>query len=127
MSNSRLDWYRVSGDCMWPALRSGDEVGLARPRTGPRPGDVVVARVPGSFVVHRVVSIASGSVVLRGDNCDRDDPRLPVERLLGVARRVRRSGKILASSEWDSGPTLAGRLRMRLRRRLAGLLHGRFR
>ncbi|MDX1520567.1 MAG: nickel-type superoxide dismutase maturation protease [Anaerolineae bacterium] len=66
---------RVTGDSMLPLLAPGDEV-LVDPgayrRTGPRPGDIVIARHPYRTevtLIKRVESLtAAGQLVLKGDN-----------------------------------------------------------
>ena len=121
-SEISLDWIPVRGDSMWPALRSGDEAGLERRERTPRAGDVVVARVAGAFLIHRVSRVTSASVVLRGDNCARSDPAVKPEAVVGVVRRVRRGKMRLEVNEWDCGPTLLGKWRVALKRRTAALL-----
>jgi len=67
--------FRVSGDSMYPLLRSGDEVdvdlGAFRDR-GPRPGEIVLARHPfkrETVMVKRVAHIeADGRVFLVGED-----------------------------------------------------------
>ena len=79
-SNGPL-WITVSGSSMTPTLCPGDEV-LLEPmadRVGPRVGDVVVARLPTGWALHRVVDLSDEAVVTRGDACVARDP--PISKL----------------------------------------------
>jgi hypothetical protein len=88
----------------------------------PQPGEVVVARLLGTLVVHRVRGYDARGCVLRGDNSDGEDPLLPLSRVLGRVRRVRRGGAVLEAERWDVGPRRVGRWRVVVKRRLASLL-----
>lgn len=117
-----LCWIPVDGDSMWPSLRAGD-VACVEPLTGePRPGEVVLARLPSALVVHRVLACDADGCALRGDNSDGADPRVPVSQVLGRVRRVRRGGRVLEAGGWDVGPRRVGRWRVVVKRRLASWL-----
>lgn len=112
----------MNGDSMWPSLRAGD-VACVEPLEGePVPGEVVLARLADSLVVHRVLRRDTSGFLLRGDNSDSEDPLLPLSRLLGRVRRVRRGGEVLERGLWDVGPRRVGRWRVVVKRRLASLL-----
>lgn len=112
----------MNGDSMWPSLRAGD-VACVEPLAGePRPGEVVLARLPEALVVHRVLACDAGGCALRGDNSDGADPRVPVSQVLGLVRRVRRGGRVLEAGRWDVGPKRVGRWRVVVKRRLASWL-----
>jgi signal peptidase I len=100
----------VTGSSMLPTLAAGDRVVVRRVRPyRVRPGNVVVARAPGTggdaparrrvaggtWLVKRVAAVGSppGTVVLHGDNAARSrDSRhwgpLPADRVLGVVVTV---------------------------------------
>jgi signal peptidase I len=100
----------VTGRSMLPTLAAGDRVVVRRVRPHRvRPGNVVVARAPGTggdapagrrvageaWLVKRVTAVGSppGTVVLLGDNATRSrDSRhwgpLPADRVLGVVVTV---------------------------------------
>lgn len=105
---------------MWPALRSGDEAGFARLECAPTVGAVVIARIGGALLAHRVLGVDASGVRLRGDNSLTDDPRVPESQLLGEVRCVRRGGREL--ERWDVGPTVAGRARVVVKRAVARVL-----
>lgn len=121
-THPRVHWIPVRGGSMWPALRAGDEAGFTGVTGSLRAGQVVVARLPAAIVAHRVMSVAGDSVTLKGDNCRAVDPAVARGAILGVVSQVRRGGRILSASEWDSGPTRLGALRLSLRRRTAQML-----
>jgi phage repressor protein C with HTH and peptisase S24 domain len=107
---------------MWPSLRAGD-LACVEPLSGePRAGEVVLARLPDTLVVHRVRGSDARGWLLRGDNSDAEDPVLPLSRVLGRVRRVRRGGRVLEAERWDVGPKRVGRWRVVVKRRLAVLL-----
>ena len=110
-----LRWIPVAGDSMWPSLRAGD-VALVE---APRPGEVVLARFESSLVLHRVRWCDGSFCALRGDNGGMEDPPLPLVRILGRARRVRRGGALLEMDRWDVGPRRLGRWRATLKRQVA--------
>ncbi len=120
-AGARLDWIPVRGDSMWPTLLTGDEAETLRLTSAPAPGEVVVARIAGQLVIHRVRAVRDGWLELKGDNCQDADPPVPLAEVVGKIHRVRRAGRLLAPSEWDRGPTLLGRVRLKLRRRVGGL------
>jgi hypothetical protein len=96
---------------MWPALRAGDEAGIDPLEGEPKVGEVVVAKIGSAFVAHRVMSVAGDGVVMRGDNCEADDPKIPLQAIVGVVTEVRRGGRVV-SQAWDGGPTKLGRARL---------------
>jgi hypothetical protein len=108
---------------MWPALRSGDEAGFAPLGQLPSPGEVLIARIPGAIVIHRVTRVdAAGVISLRGDNCAHEDPPVRLADTLGRVEVVRRRGRELRGAAWDCGPRLLGALKVRLGGRLRRLL-----
>ncbi|MBJ6765577.1 S24/S26 family peptidase [Myxococcaceae bacterium JPH2] len=102
---------------MWPSLREGDAAEVEPLSGPPRVGDVVLARFPHALVLHRVCGFDGRTCTLQGDNVASVDPLLPASRILGKVRRVRRAGAVL--EHWDVGPKRLGRLRVRVKRRLA--------
>jgi hypothetical protein len=87
----------VHGYSMWPTLRPGEQVEV-RPPDGPlSAGDIVVVRVGGRTVAHRVVEIrkqgAGFELRLKGDtNLTFDRGRVGRAQVAGVVQAVRRSG-----------------------------------
>ncbi|WP_342373912.1 S24/S26 family peptidase [Myxococcus stipitatus] len=117
-SPSALRWIPVRGDSMWPSLRAGDLAGVAPLTREPRPGEVVLARFDDALVLHRVQGLRSGVLSLRGDNAPAGDPPIAASRILGTVLRVRR-GSVELGAEWDRGPSMLGRVRARVRGRVA--------
>ncbi|MFB1480682.1 S24/S26 family peptidase [Corallococcus sp. RDP092CA] len=117
-----LRWIPVAGDSMWPSLRAGDVAEVEPLVEPPRPGEVVLARFDSSLVLHRVRWCDGQVCSLRGDNGGAEDPPLPLVRILGRARRVRRGGALLEMDRWDVGPRRLGRWRATLKRRVAAWL-----
>jgi hypothetical protein len=112
-SGGRAEWVTGRGSSMAPWLHDGDEL-LVQPISDGRgllQGDVVVACVGQQLVAHRLCAVEGGMVTLRGDGCRGDDPRLPVEALLGRVVDVRRRP---LARRW------AARARRRVRRWLRG-------
>ena len=102
---------------MAPSLLDGDEV-LVAPARGLQAGEVVVVkRVAGPLVLHRVVAVAEDAVVTRGDACHRSDPPAPARAILLKALLRRRNGRVAPIP----GPGWRAALR-RLRSRLHRLL-----
>lgn len=77
-----------------------------------------------SHLIHRVVQVSCGAVRLRGDNCAKEDPPVPLAAIVGRVSRIWRKGQVLERAEWDRGPSLLGRVRNSIKRRTARLLGG---
>lgn len=67
----------VSGSSMKPAIRSGSLV-IGVPRK-PLVGDIVIARIGGNYVIHRVVNISGDIVYTKGDNNNYTDPPVRIQ------------------------------------------------
>jgi len=68
----REGWYitTVRGRSMFPMLRPGvDPIIIKRPEGRLKPYDVAVYRVPGKYIVHRVLEVSPDHYIIRGDNC----------------------------------------------------------
>lgn len=103
---------------MWPTLKGGDRARLEPVRLSvPERGEVVVARIRGAFVAHRVLSVDGDRLLLGGDNCVTPDPWVPMSDLLGRVVEVEREGRLLSRGEWDRGPSWLGRARLWAKRR----------
>jgi signal peptidase I len=83
---------RVAGGSMHPTLRDGDVV-LIEPIERCHRGDVVVAKLDGRIVMHRVVSVDGDHVRLRGDNRVECDPPIALADVIGRVARVEREGR----------------------------------
>ena len=92
--NARI-WITTSGTSMEPAIPGRSVVRLAPlGARSVRKGRVVFAAFPnGRVVVHRVLSVAGDSVVLRGDACADADPPLSKGDILAVVDRVLIDGR----------------------------------
>jgi polysaccharide export outer membrane protein len=117
----------VRGSSMRPTLRDGDRVAVAPFLGLPRVGQIVVARVPGGLVAHRLVEVemCGGRRIyrLQGDAEPGRDAGVLREALCGRVAAVVRQGRRL---EVDDSPGAAARARLRraLRRRMPRLLRG---
>lgn len=85
---------RVTGESMWPFLRSGDLVALTPPGGRVGLGDVVAILDDGPrLTVHRVVELRAGTVVTRGDARWDTDAAVAGNRVLGRVVGIRRGGR----------------------------------
>jgi hypothetical protein len=121
---------RAHGVSMFPSIRSGDVLSVARCLPGELEiGDVILARDSSRLFAHRVTSThaaADGAwVATRGDSHWRRDPLLRAADVLGRVIAVTRDGRVmdgpfrcsladrargLALSEWTRISRGAGRL-----------------
>jgi polysaccharide biosynthesis/export protein len=127
METGTLPSVPVAGGSMHPTLRDGDRV-VAAPFLGlPQPGQIVLARVAGVLVAHRLVAIQSASgrriYRLQGDAEVAPDAGVLREDLLGRIVAVLRDGRRL---EVDDSPSARRRAlrRCSARRRTRRLLRG---
>jgi hypothetical protein len=90
---SGLVWLTLRGSSMAPTLRDGDRLLVASFAAGeaPRKGDVVIAKLTGRLVAHRLVAQTPQGVLTRGDACVRDDPALEQDEILARVVAVDRS------------------------------------
>lgn len=84
---------RAKGGSMRPLIRGDEDTLVLAPVTALRKGDVVLARIGGGYVVHRIVGIDGDRITLMGDGnlyrteeCSRTD-------IYGKAVTVIRNGK----------------------------------
>jgi hypothetical protein len=99
---------RVRGVCMAPLLEHGDEVTLAAPSEPVVPGQIVVARLGGELLCHRLLWIDGGLCELAGDTDLRLD-RVLLADLLGRVVEVHTPRFGGARLELDA-PSFADRL-----------------
>jgi polysaccharide export outer membrane protein len=117
----------VTGTSMLPMLRPGDAVEVSPFLGLPRPGQIVLARLSGVLVVHRLVSVRTGGARrqyrLQGDAERGPDGAVLREDLLGRVTALVRQGRRL---EIDDRPAAlrATRLRLALRRQAPRLWRG---
>jgi hypothetical protein len=99
--------FEVDGASMLPLIRSSDVVHVRA--TGAcclHSGEVVAlsADLESGLLVHRVVACRGGKLLVRGDNCSREDGLYAEEAVIGVVTRVERNGK----SVWFGSGHLGG-------------------
>jgi phage repressor protein C with HTH and peptisase S24 domain len=111
--------FRVEGDSMHPAIRSGDYVRVV-PCVVPelRRGDVILASTGRGLTAHRIVRVSARRIITRGDNALRSDPAFDIAKVLG---RVVEVEQITGDSRKIDGSvkiiTLAGAFIRHLRKR----------
>jgi hypothetical protein len=89
-------WLAADGLSMMPLLRPGDRL-LVAPAGEVRRGQVVLARLGGRLVAHRVVRVDGLGITMRGDACDRDDLRIPAEALVGRVVVAQRGARLICA------------------------------
>ena len=82
---------------MVPALHDGDRVLVAHGCAGVRRGDVVVFRLNGLLIAHRVLHIKDGAgdkmFVTKGDNAGQVDPHVSPREIVGQVLAIERDGQ----------------------------------
>lgn len=95
-------WLPVVGTSMLPLLHPGDCVEVDLRPAALCVGDIVVFRVAGESVVHRVVRVrrhasdANLELVTQGDWACRPDPPIGPHQVVGKVVAVRTSGRVIA-------------------------------
>jgi len=89
---------RMSGSSMRPAIEDGDLITILPVSDTIRPGDIVLYQSRfDTAVIHRVIRIDRSSsermVVTRGDASSQNDLPVPLHRILGVVKGVKRAGE----------------------------------
>jgi hypothetical protein len=88
--------FEARGSSMYPAVRDGDVVTVAPlAADGPRTGDVVafVHAATGGVRLHRVVGVAAGRFLVKGDNALASDGAVDRDALLGLVVGLERGGR----------------------------------
>jgi len=94
-ANGRLR-LRVAGASMAPLLREGDAVWVEPAAvTELRRGDVLVVRLAGDFVTHRLVGVDAQGWHTKGDNAAMPDPPFAPEAILGRVSAAERRGRTI--------------------------------
>ncbi len=92
----------LEGDSMRPLIRRKRDYVTLVPAMRPlKRGDIVLfARVDGSFVLHRVCRMKDSQVQTLGDGCWEPDGWMPADRVLGLAVRLKREGRLFVLDSW---------------------------
>jgi signal peptidase I len=87
----------ISGHSMVPAIHDGDRVLVAHGCAGVRRGDVVVFRLDGLLIAHRVLHVKDGAdgkkFVTKGDNAGQVDPHVSPREIVGQVLAIERDGQ----------------------------------
>ena len=88
--------FRVKGDSMHPLICADDYL-VVEPANPDHivNGDVILARAERGLTAHRVVAVARGRIVTRGDNAAQHDAPLTPEQFLGRVTWIERNGRRL--------------------------------
>ncbi|MBV7333620.1 signal peptidase I [Chloroflexi bacterium TSY] len=90
----------IRGGSMLPIIQEGDRVQITHDCTNIKRGDIIVFQQKGKLVIHRVVSIISGTTestfVTKGDNVARFDPPVNGNVILGRVLALQRGEQHIA-------------------------------
>jgi len=90
-------YVSVTGRSMYPIIREGDQVLVSLGCAGIRRGDVIVFRLEGVLIAHRVLSIgrtdAGYRLVTKGDNVPYFDDPLSDNQIVGRVLAVKRGDR----------------------------------
>ena len=96
--SGRQSTFTVSGRSMEPCLFAGDRLLIRHGRENIHIGGLIAYRQDDTLVVHRLLRIftlrGERVMLLRGDNNDRPDPLIPIDKLVGRATAVMREDRI---------------------------------
>ena len=87
----------ISGHSMLPMIHDGDRVLVTHGCAGVRQGDVIVFRLNGLLVAHRVLHIKGGAdgpkFVTKGDSTGQVDPHVSDREIVGRVLAIERGGQ----------------------------------
>ena len=89
---------QLGGSSMSPLIRyKKDYVTIIPLEAPPVPGDIVLFAdfTRDRYVMHRVWKVRKGEALTWGDNCDRSDGWIPLEKIWGKALQVERGRKTI--------------------------------
>lgn len=82
------------GISMLPFLKEGrDSVRLVRPSVDPQKYDIVLYRVRGEYVLHRIIGFDGDSYIICGDNCRGWERGHGRKDIIAVVDEIYRNGK----------------------------------
>ena len=93
-ADSRSQWVTISGNSMWPLLQTGDEVLVKYGNKNLQVGQIAQFQLSKINIVHRIISIRTDAIQLRGDNRYAVDPLVARRDVIGVIVQRRRFGRI---------------------------------
>ena len=87
--------FRSKGDSMIPFIKDGDLVTVFPTKGSLMLGDigVFINRMTDNPVVHRVVRVKDEGYVFKGDAAMCPDGLVPADQVLGIVKRIERSGR----------------------------------
>jgi hypothetical protein len=98
----------VSGHSMWPFIRDGDVVEIARTPAVPVVGAVVLAQLAdGRNPLHRIIAHKGDAWLLCGDNCGAPDGLVHRGNLVGVVEYVERNQRKVCLALGRTGQWIA--------------------
>ena len=88
--------FRASGSSMSPFIKNGDIITLSPlENRSIKTGDILAVIIPldSRLIVHRVVSRKKDLVLLKADNCKKNDGWIPMSHIIGLVTRTEREGQ----------------------------------
>ena len=105
--------FRARGHSMHPIIRSNDYL-LVEPPADIARGDVVLTLADRGLTAHRVIAIADGVVITRGDNAPGPDSPVELKQVLGVVTHAEQGGRMVRVARLSRLGVLVKRYALRL-------------
>jgi len=84
--------FKVKGTSMFPFLHSGrTEVTLLKPTIEPKKYDIVLFKIKGNYVLHRIIKIEKDHYVIMGDALKQKD-LVGKDQIIGVVKEIKVDG-----------------------------------
>ena len=94
--------YTNVGTSMLPLLRQHRDIIEIRPISGrAKKYDVVLYKIGGKYILHRVLKVLPHAYVICGDHNFRREYGITDSMILGVMTRMIRNGKSIYSTNWN--------------------------
>ena len=93
MNEGREVTFTPLGSSMLPFIRGGKDSVRLRKMPSVAVGDIILVRLPGRYVLHRVIGIQGNQITLMGDGNIRGTENCSTEDILGTVVAVIRDGK----------------------------------
>ncbi len=102
MNEGREVTFTPQGNSMLPFIRGGMDPVSLRKLPAVAVGDIVLARFPGRYILHRVIALDGNAVTLMGDGNIAGTERCRLEDILGTVVAIERNGKSVkpADGKW---------------------------
>ncbi len=95
MNEGREVSFTPLGSSMLPFIRGGKDVVRMRKLPQVEVGDIILIRLPGRYILHRVIEVNGNQVTLMGDGNINGTEQCTLDDVLGTVVAIEKNGKTI--------------------------------